>query len=185
MRPPVNVDDFSGAWRCPRPVALAEPRPAKLRGIQVRREGKKFGGLRRAAVWGSPGEHCSSGAGLAPERSGQSPRGREGALPCTTSARLKSGGAARGGRDACGRAGSAPYSLRGRRVRAESGLRGSGPGPARGNSVLGLGTARLRLLPYRRLRARRPPRPQGPGQGGGWAPRAGAGRGAAAKAATL
>lgn len=38
--------------------------------------------------------------------------------------------------------------------------------PARWNAVSGLGTARLRLLPSRRLRVRQSRCPQGPGQAG-------------------
>lgn len=94
--------------------------------------------------------------------------GREGRLPCTARARLKSGGAARGGRNARGRAGSEPYSLRDRRVRAERGLRGSGPGPARPEGTRSQGWA-LRACGCCPLR--------GCGRGGPRAPRGRAGAG--------
>ncbi|KAB1262612.1 hypothetical protein Cadr_000021276 [Camelus dromedarius] len=172
--PPVNVDDFPGAWSCPRAAAqtLGNSMGSERGGSLGAPEGRRFGVPQGNTAPLAPGSHRGGQVSL--------PAGREGALPCTTRAGLKSGGAAWKGRDACGPARSAPDSLQDLPVRAESGLRGSGPGPARGNSVPGLGTARLRLLPSRRLRARQPLRPQGPGRGG-WAPRAGAGGGTAAR----
>lgn len=40
MTPPPNVNDFPGAWDCPGAEALADARPAKLRGIRGEVRGK-------------------------------------------------------------------------------------------------------------------------------------------------
>lgn len=129
----------------------------------MRLRGGSWGPLREA-VWGSP----QNTALLAPGsyQSGRPVVRREGALPSTASAGLKSGGAApaRQGRWWSGGVCAllperlpSPYQARPAR---------RGPGPARGNSVPALSTARLQLLPSPRLRARQPPRPQGPGRAG-------------------